>query len=246
MSKFWIFAILLSLGSAQAQYSAGGWSTPLKSFDTIYQANVYQAYSNIMNTTQMQINKLMLDAAIKKSQQKSNQSASRPSSATAFKQGSKRMLVDSFAQSLTPDKAQQKALTEVFRAGLKLYEDEAKKQGKPNNVALAFTYLVGVCYLVYSGEEPSEASLDALQASVDEVFGTSADFKKASDQERQTLYELFVLLATLPLAGYSVATEQNDAELLHSYRQIAGGLLEAVFRVKPERLKFTATGLSLR
>lgn len=245
MTKFWILVPLLALGSALAQYSAGGWSTPLKSFDTIYQANVYQAYSNIMNTTQMQINKLMLDAAIKKSQQKSSQAASRPSSATAFKQG-KRILVDSFAQSLTPDKAQQKALTEVFRAGLKLYEDEAKKQGKPNNVALAFTYLVGVCYLVYSGEEPSEASLDALQASVDEVFGTSADFKKASDKERQTLYELFVLLATLPLAGYSVATEQHDAELLHSYRQIAGGLLEAVFRVKPERLKFTATGLSLR
>jgi len=65
--------------------------------------------------------------------------------------------------------------------------------------------------------------LDALQASVDEVFGSTPEFKKASDKERQTLYEPFVLLATLPLVGYSVAIEQNDAELLKTYQQIAGG-----------------------
>lgn len=246
MNKPWIFA-LLALSSVQAQYTAGGWSTPVQSFSNIYQANVYQAYSNIMNTTQMQINKLMLDAAVKKSQQKGSSGAtSGPIANTTFKQGSGRVLVDTFSQGLTQDKGQQKALTEVFRAGLKLYEDEAKRLGKPDNVALAFTYFVGVCYMVSTGEEPAEASLLAFQAGVDQVFGASPDFKKASPKERQTLYELFVLLATLPLAGYSVAAEQNDAELLRSYQQIAGGLLEAVLGVKPERLKFTATGLTIR
>lgn len=245
MTKFWIFAILLASSGAQAQYTAGGFGAPAQSFNNIYQANVYQAYSNIMFTTQMQINKSMLDAAVKKSQQKSS-SAARPTSATGFKPGSQRILLNTFSQSLTQDKSQQKELTKVFEVGLKLYEDEAKKQGKPNNIAMAFTYLVGVCYLVYSGEEPSEASLEALQASVDEVFGSSPEFKQASQKERQTLYELFVLLATLPLAGYSVATEQNDAELMKSYQQIAGGLLEVVLGVKPERVKFTATGLVIR
>lgn len=67
-----------------------------------------------------------------------------------------------------------------------------------------------------------------------------------SNQDRQKLYEAFVLTATLPLLGYTVAVEQNDQELLQTYREIAGVALETALGVRPDRLKFTETGLELR
>jgi hypothetical protein len=154
--------------------------------------------------------------------------------------------VQAFAQSLTQNKAQQAELVKVFELGLELYEDEARRAGKPNDVAMAFTYFVGVCYFVYTDEEPSERALSGLWGAVEEAFAGSLEFKKATATERQSLYELFVQMATLPLAGYSVATQENDAALKKTYQEIAGGLLSVVLGVKPEQLRFTDKGLELR
>ncbi|PZA07322.1 hypothetical protein DNA98_08990 [Meiothermus sp. Pnk-1] len=235
------------MSAAQAQYSAGGWSTPIQSFNNIYQANVYMAYSNLMNTTQMAINKAVMQSYFKQNRQKQGGSALPPSiPKTTFSPGPKPLLAQAFAQSLTKNKAQQAELVKVFELGLELYEDEARRLDRPNNVAMAFTYFVGVCYLVYTGEEPSEQALLGLWRVVEEAFGGSPEFKKATGPERQRLYELFVLMATLPLAGYSVATQENDAALMKTYQEIAGGLLSVVLGVKPEQLRFTDRGLEVR
>jgi hypothetical protein len=100
--------------------------------------------------------------------------------------------------------------------------------------------------MVHYGEEPTEAALMNLQANSDAAFGSSTAFKALNSQERQKLYETFVLMATLPLAGYQVAIEENDQELLNTYREIAGVALETALGVRPDRLRFTATGLELR
>ncbi|WP_026234916.1 DUF6683 family protein [Calidithermus timidus] len=238
--------VFLLLCAAQAQYIAGGWGAPVQSFSNIYQANVYMAYNNLMLASQMAANKAILQAVIKRSQQKQGGSAQTATPRTTFRPGPKRLLVQAFAQSLTQNKAQQAELVKVFELGLELYEDEARRAGKPNDVAMAFTYFVGVCYFVYAGEEPSEQALLGLWGAVEEAFASSLEFKKATDPERQRLYELFVLMATLPLAGYSVATEANDAALKKTYQEIAGVALEAALGVRPDRLKFAPTGLELR
>lgn len=91
-----------------------------------------------------------------------------------------------------------------------------------------------------------ETALMNLQANIDAAFGASSSFKALTDQDRQKLYEAFVLMATLPLLGYTVATEQNDTRLLETYREVAGVALESALGVRPDRLRFTATGLELR
>ncbi|MCF4970653.1 DUF6683 family protein [Nostoc sp. CMAA1605] len=165
---------------------------------------------------------------------------------TTFRPVQQRLLVTQFARSLSNDPTIVRQSTQAFTEGFKAFEEEARRLGRPNNVAMAFTYLVGVCYMVYYGEEPSEAALMNLQANSDAAFGASSAFQALNSQERQKLYETFVLMATLPLAGYTVATEQNDQELLNTYREIAGVALETALGVRPDRLRFTATGLELR
>ncbi|MGH1394688.1 MAG: DUF6683 family protein [Trichormus sp.] len=165
---------------------------------------------------------------------------------TTFRPGSQRLMVTQFARSLSSDPAIVRQSTKAFTEGFKAFEEEARRLGRPNNVAMAFTYLVGVCYMVHYGEEPTEAALMNLQANSDEAFGSSTAFKALNSQERQKLYETFVLMATLPLAGYQVAIEENDQELLNTYREIAGVALETALGVRPDRLRFTATGLELR
>jgi hypothetical protein len=165
---------------------------------------------------------------------------------TTFTPGSQRLQISQFAQSLSNDPAIVSQMTQTFTGGFTAFEAEARRLGRPNNVAMAFTYLVGVCYMVHYGEEPTEAALMNLQANSDAAFGSSAAFQALNSQERQKLYETFVLMATLPLAGYVVAVEENDQALLQTYREIAGVALESALGVRPDRLRFTATGLELR
>jgi hypothetical protein len=75
-----------------------------------------------------------------------------------------RLSVESFAASLgeTPEDVQ--TLTATLTQGFDAFEQEAQRLEKTHNVAMTFAYLVGVCYLVYYNEEPSETVLLNLQA----------------------------------------------------------------------------------
>lgn len=223
----------------------------------------FSGYTNINMTAVNSFLRVQLDSAavrtaqqnLERANQRNNASQSAQAAArtqaqtapqTAFRPGPQRLMLNQFVRSLSSDPALIREMTTAFNEAFKAFEAEAKRLGRPNNVAMAFTYLVGVCYMVHYGEEPSETALMNLQANTDAAFGSSAAFKALSSQDRQKLYEAFVLMATLPLLGYTVANEQNDQELLQTYREIAGVALESALGVRPDRLKFTATGLELR
>jgi hypothetical protein len=166
--------------------------------------------------------------------------------ATTFQPSRQRMMVSRFAASLSDDPAHVKEMNATFAAGLQAFEAEAQRMGRPNSVAMAFAYLVGVCVMVDSDQEPAEEAILTLQAKVDAAFGQSAEFQALSDAQRQQLYETFVLMATLPLAGYMVAKETNDDALLQTYREVAATALETTLGVRPSELRFTANSLETR
>lgn len=223
----------------------------------------FSGYTNINMTSVNSFLRVQLDsAAVRTAQQnldrvnqRNNASSSAQAAArsqaqaapqTTFRPGARRLLVRQFAQSLSNKPNVVQEMVTAFNEAFKAFEAEAKRLGRPYNVAMAFTYLVGVCYMVHYGEESSKTALMNLQANTDAAFGSSGAFKALKDQDRQKLYEAFVLMATLPLLGYTVAVEQNDQELLQTYREVAGVALESALGVRPDRLKFTATGLELR
>ncbi|MDT7919819.1 MAG: hypothetical protein RQ868_04440 [Meiothermus sp.] len=254
--KAYLLGCLLLVCSAKAQFIAGGGMVPITNFETMWQANMFQLYANAMNTSQMEINRIILGSLGRKSSNTpsrpstpstSNNPSNRPTpSATSFQPSPSPLLIDTLTRTLSKDRETQSLLKELFSEGQKLYEEEARRLGRSHNLAMALSYFVGSCYMVASGREPSEASLLAFQATADEALGASPAFKKLSNRERQTLYELFVHLTTLPLAGYVAALENNNPQEARVFQQLAAQLLELVLGVKPERLQFGPDGLTIR
>lgn len=165
---------------------------------------------------------------------------------TNFTPSKQPLSVESFAQSLggTPEEVQ--SLSAVLNQGLSAFEQEAQRLERANNVAMAFAYLVGVCYMVYHNEEPAETALLNLQANADAALGSSEEFKGLSDQQRQELYETLVLTATVPFMGYLQASDTQDQTLLQTYRDLAASTLESTLGMHPDKLLFTKAGLELR
>jgi hypothetical protein len=240
-SKFWCSFILVlavvSTASAQWNY--------------VNVAAIHNMTAMIQNAYSIQALNRAIDGRTSSS---SSSGSNRPASSVArpaapltnFRPGSQRLMVRGFAQSLSSKPEGVPDIVQAMNEGFKAFEGEAKRLGKPNNVAMAFAYLVGVCYYVHYGVEPAERALLTLQEKSDAAFGASATFKRLNNTDRQKLYEAFVLMATLPLAGYTVAVSENDAALKKTYRDVAATALEIVLGVRPERLRFTATALELR
>jgi hypothetical protein len=237
-----LVALVVSV-SAQAQYSG---------FTNISIPSMNSFIATQQLSAQVRMSQRVLDRVTHATETGSTAAAEAPPpapvkpTATTFRPSGKRLMVQRFASSLSQDPAEVKEMTEAFTQGLKAFEAEAKRLGRPNSVAMAFAYLVGVCVMVDSDHEAPEAALLTLQAKVDAAFGESAEFKRLSDKERQQLYETMVLMATLPLAGYMVAKETHDDALLQTYRGVAATALEVTLGVRPEKLHFTADSLQLR
>jgi hypothetical protein len=243
MHRSVVLVALVVSASAQAQYSG---------FTNISLPSMNSFIATQQLAAQVRMSQRVLDRVTHATETGSTAAAEAPPpapvkpTATTFRPSGKRLMVQRFASSLSQDPAQVKEMTEAFTQGLKAFEAEAKRLGRPNSVAMAFAYLVGVCVMVDSDHEAPEAALLTLQAKVDAAFGESAEFKKLSDKERQQLYETMVLMATLPLAGYAVAKETHDDALLQTYRGVAATALEVTLGVRPEKLTFTADSLELR
>lgn len=232
----------LTLAPARAQFSG------YTSFNTAA-ANAYlsvQLGSAAVRTAQQSLERINDRNGRDAGAQRAAQARAQSTPQTTFRPGAQRLMVRPFVQSLSPQPGEVRELTAAFEEGFAAFEAEARRLKRPNNVAMAFAYLVGVCVYVHTGEEPAETALMNLQANTDAAFGASAAFRGLSDPERQKLYEALVLMATLPLAGYSVATEQGDAALVETYREVAAIALESALGVRPDRVRFTPTALELR
>lgn len=237
-----LLAASLTLAPARAQFSG------YTSFN-MAAANAYlsvQLGSAAVRSAQQRLERINERNGGDAGAQQAARSQAQAAPQTTFRPGAQRLLVRSFAQRLSDQPGEVRELTALFDEGFGAFETEARRLNRPNNVAMAFAYLVGVCYFVHTGEEPTETALLNLQANTDAAFGASAPFRELSDGERQKLYEALVLMATLPLVGATVATEQNDAALLDTYREVAAVALESALGVRPERLRFTPTALERR
>lgn len=250
LRTFFAIAAFVLSATAEAQYSGYTMSTPsMNSFIATQQlsAQVRMSQRVLDEVTAADAGvQTDVDGAYPDEPQPAEALPAAESTATNFTPSGRRMMVGRFASSLSDDPAQVQEMNVAFNAGLDAFEGEAHRMGRPNSVAMALAYLVGVAVMVDSDQEPAEEAILTLQAKVDAAFGQSAEFQALSDAQRQQLYEIFVLMATLPLAGYMVAKETNDDALLQTYREVAATALETTLGVRPNELRFTADSLETR
>jgi hypothetical protein len=160
-----------------------------------------------------------------------------------FKPTAGRLFLPDMVKSLTQDAEQQKALLEVFEAGMKGYESEAKKSGLTNDVAGSMAFFIGCAYLVYrDGEEPNEDGLELLARALQYKFNTD-EFRKIAKEDKQKFYELMIALGTYLVASRQTAVNTKDAAFGATIKEAAAGALKGFLKMDPARFKITANGV---
>ncbi|HAF12243.1 MAG TPA: hypothetical protein DCK99_00825, partial [Blastocatellia bacterium] len=69
--------------------------------------------------------------------------------------------------------------------------------------------------------------------------------KGVTDRQKQEMYETLVLYTGFTLAAYQEAKQLGNADSLKVSQQLAGQSLQAVTGISPEKITFTAEGLSI-
>jgi hypothetical protein len=157
-----------------------------------------------------------------------------------------RLVVDDLAASYVDLPEMRPQVAELLEAGLQIYEAFADEQGRPHDVAFAFSFFVVVHYLVATGQEPPEAGVDALLETVTHAFGVDEAFAAAGDPERQALYEFLAASAMFTTFGAQAGAASGDPEISEAFRVLAAESLEAVLGAGLDRTTFTTAGLVIR
>jgi hypothetical protein len=157
-----------------------------------------------------------------------------------------RLVVEDVAAAYLDDPAGREQIAELLQIGLETYEAFALDEGRPHDVALAFTFFVVTNYMIATGMEPPDAGVEALLHAVDLALSDDDAFAAAGDADRQALYEFLVATAMFTTFGAHAGAESGDADIIEAFRILAGESLESVLGVELTRTTFTSAGLIIR
>ena len=245
--------------SAQTWNSnAGGWNT---GYGTVYGSfGVAMATQGMYNTMQLNlqratmrqamINKFGLAAVEKaEAEAKRGQPSSAPQGLTvsapppapknlgAFKPG-KSTVPTQLGDALGTTPEEKAAVAMLATETRKAFEAQPETKAWRNNVAgaLAF-FIIGNATIASGGEEPSDATSQALFTALNQTLDESPDFAKASAKDKQQLYELLIGFTGLPLAIYTEGKERGDEGQVKRAQELAAKLLELVLKVDASKVK---------
>ncbi len=188
-----------------------------------------------------------LEAALTGGAKKATGEAKKPAppAAARFKPAKKRLLLTSLAAALTKDPAQQRALVEVFEAGLKAYEAEASKDGLANDLGGATAFFLGVAWFVFhDGQEPDSDGLTRVARQLQLLFDTP-EVRKVADADKQRFYELLVGMGTWLGAAWQQASADGDEATKAQLKEAAAAVLQGYLKVEPSKIRITSAGLEL-
>ena len=128
---------------------------------------------------------------------------------------------------------------------LQEYEKAARAAGKPNDLALALSFFFSTNASVYhDGGIPPDPQVMELRDTIAEALVEGNALSSVSDRQKQEMYETLVLFTGFALAVYQEGKGGN-AESLKISQQLAGQNLLAITGISPDKINFTAQGLSI-
>lgn len=150
------------------------------------------------------------------------------------------------SEALSDDLSERATLKQVLDAIKGVYDAEAKTRGWQNNIAGGMTFFLTMMATVHhDSAEPSDEVVNAVYDAVNQSVDSIPDFAKASNKDKQTMNEMLVGYAALPMAFYTEAKQTNDAELLKTSKLLAGEMIKMVLKVDPAQVKFDANSLTI-
>jgi hypothetical protein len=136
--------------------------------------------------------------------------------------------------------AEEKALLKQVIGSVKAtFEKEAAAKGWNNNVAGAMTFFLAATVTIYhDSAEPSDATAASIYDAVNRAIDEVPEFGRASDTDKQQIYETLIAFGAIPLATYTEGKQNGSAETVESARKLAGELIRIVLKTDPETIHF--------
>lgn len=173
--------------------------------------------------------------------------AAPPAASTTFRFVATSIMPQEMAGEIARTPDERAKLEKLFGELLSIYRDRLRQAGgSQNDVARAASYLVSSSYAVYYDAELSEAQFDALREHLREGFATDDKFLRASDRERQKMFETFAIVGNWINVGFGTGKERGDRAEVQKWRGIARANLENMLGAPPEKVQFTTNGVEYR
>jgi hypothetical protein len=113
-------------------------------------------------------------------------------------------------------------------------------------VAGAVALFVVSSYAAYPSTDVDDAYITATYQQMRQIIGSNPDFAKASNAEKQEMYEQLAILGSF-MAGTAYALQQKpNAQVQANLKQAAKGYLEQFLKTDADRVRITAQGLVLK
>jgi hypothetical protein len=174
-------------------------------------------------------------------------SGSPQSGTTTFRAVAPSIMPREMAGELAATPAQRPRLEKLFGDLLSIYRERLRQSGgSQNDVSRAAGYLINSSYAVYSDAELSQAQYEALLRHMREVYAADEKFRRASDRERQKMFETFAIVANWINVGFGTGKERGDREEMQKWRDIARANFENMLGAPPEQVMFTLNGVEYK
>jgi hypothetical protein len=135
----------------------------------------------------------------------------------------------------------------VFRQLFSQYPQLMRQLGVPaNDMASAVAAFLAGSYMAYRNVDFPDEHFKPLVAQMRQIIGSNPDFAKASNAEKQEMYEQMAILGMFMANTQMALKEKPNAQIAANMRQAAKGYLEQFLKTDADRVQITAQGLVLR
>lgn len=259
--------VTLALAVSSPLASAQSWNSSAGAYNTGYgrvygSFGVAMATQNMYNTMQLNMQRSMARAAMIKRfglaavekaerEAKGGQAPKNPELASVtpppvargygkFKREKGSTVAHKLGDGLGSTPEEKKLLATIATGTLQAFEAQPETKPWRNNVAGALAFFIISNVTIATGAaEPSDEVSQALFEGLNQALDQSPDFARASNKDKQELYELLIGFTGIPLAIFSEAEETKDAAELAKARELAGQLLQLVLKTDAAKIKLT-------
>ena len=134
----------------------------------------------------------------------------------------------------------------IMSAILTEYEKGASAAGHPNDLALALSFFFATNASIYhDADQPGDAAMIELRDAIAETLVEGKALNGVTDRQKQEMYETLVIFTGFALATNQEGKQGGNAETVKVSRQLAGQNLLAITGISPDKIAFTAQGLSI-
>lgn len=135
----------------------------------------------------------------------------------------------------------------TFQELLTKYRDVERAMNVPSfDVAGAVAMFLSGSYEAYHDASLEPEQFKALVAQMRRVIGTSPDFARASNEDKQEMYEQMAILGMFMAATQDELSRKPNPKIAADMKQVARGYLEQFLKTDADRVHISSHGLVLR